>query len=112
MNAIKIAYLFDPAIEMTGYAIKRAEFFQRHFTQAIHFFVKAPLAFHAAFTTYSTHPELHRLLSDYEPTLVIRDAGRSTREEIQFLQLLGSHVAVLDDSGDGAMYAELREFTS
>lgn len=26
MNAIKIAYLFDLAIEMTGYAIKRAEF--------------------------------------------------------------------------------------
>ncbi|WP_165775472.1 PAS domain-containing protein [Chryseomicrobium excrementi] len=29
MNAIKIAYLFDPTTEMTGYARKRAEYFQQ-----------------------------------------------------------------------------------
>ena len=72
------------------------------------FFVKAPLAFHAAFTTCSTQPELHRLLSDYEPTLVIRDAGRSAREDIQFLHLLGSRLAVLDDSGDGTATRKAR----
>lgn len=108
MNAIKIAYLFDPTTEMTSYARKRAEYFQQQFDQAIHFFTKAPVTFHAASTTYTTQPELHRLLSDYEPTLVIRDAGRSAREDIQFLHLLGSRVAVIDDSGDGAMYADLQ----
>lgn len=45
MNAIKIAYLFDPTIEMTGYAIKRAHYFQQYFAQASLFLLKHHLPF-------------------------------------------------------------------
>lgn len=45
MNAIKITYLFDLTTEMTGYAIKRAHYFQQYFAQAIHFLLKHHLPF-------------------------------------------------------------------
>ncbi|WP_342527971.1 hypothetical protein MKY84_04180 [Chryseomicrobium sp. FSL W7-1435] len=105
MNAIKIAYLLDPSTEMAGYALRRAREFQNTWPQAVQLFMKQKHPDVDA-TLYTTQPELYNLLAAYQPNLTIRDAGRSTPEDIRFMHQLGSRVAVIDDSGDGALVAD------
>lgn len=106
MNAIKIAYVFEPTSSMTSYSLERAKLLQQHWNGPFHLFSRQPVPGFDHVTLYQTTPELLEALRNEQPSLLLRDAGRSSVQDIQLFKQLGCAVGVIDDTGDGAPYAD------
>lgn len=105
MIATKIAYILDQTTEMSLYEQKRATQIQSKWPDSVKIFSKRAVP-DSSCTLFTTQPELYNLLADFQPTLTIRDAGKSIPDDIRFMHQLGSRIAAVDDMGDGAHYAD------
>lgn len=103
---MKIAYLFEPTHPMTHYAYERIRLFASHGNDAFHVFTKHTPSLFPAGSKHSSLSELLEQLQAFGPDVIVRDAGRSAVPDIEWLRKLNCPVVVVDDTGDGAAYAD------
>lgn len=103
---MKIAYLFEPTHPMTHYAYERIRLLASHGNDEFHIFTKQTPSPFPVESVYTSMSELLEQLLAFQPDVVVRDAGKSAVPDIEWLRKVNCPVVVVDDTGDGAAYAD------